>query len=1061
MKLDINHRMQRGVTFILLLITTVFSQAQDYGFLLKSQQYKLDQFDQNFGLNNPFVYTINQADNGSLLVGTGEGVGVFDGENFEMYYTDDHLAENFISASFKDDAGNIWYGHQAGGVSIFDGVSFDLVHPGAGINSVINDIDQDENGLIWFSAKDFGLFNVNEKGKCEFFNNQFEEQHIYSFTITKDGYFFVGTDAGVDVYKYYKEGGILSKVQGISGISGDQVSGIIEVESGKIVVSTFASGLYLIEKENDVFLTSKIEFSNFEDDILIRDVKEFGDAIWISTLRSGLLKCKWNNKEFLVLESYHSKSGLRTDAVNTMFIDREGTLWIGTFGEGLAAKRDNLFTLYFANPKIAFKVRSILVNENEVWVANTGLISVRNKHTLKELKHFNEENGLPIEAISAMHFTEDSTLFIGTEHRGVYRYVPETNSFKEILLSGDDLSLTITSLTSHENQLWIGTLNGVYKMNVKTEGIVSYDVSSGLSHNSVGDILITKTGDVFIGTRSAFLNKFNDGIFEKIRLTPEYDIVTVNKLIESSDGAIWISTSDNGVYRVGEKILNISVLDGLASNYCYGIEQDEKGRVWVVHNGGLSRVVFDIESKDFRIELYGAKHGISKRFLRNSISKFNNQLWFGSENGAVLYNATEDKQNRVPPLTSFSTITINEIEYDPNQDIILPYGEYDVFIGFKGVSLKKSEMVTYQFMLEGHQSKWSENSVINIAKYHKVYDGEYTFKARSFNADGIVGDTITIKISIAKPFWKEWWFIIALGIMMIFIVVFIIKMRERSHLRYQKELEYQLALRTKEVVNQKEEIEEINKDLTDSINYAKRIQTAILPEDDEFDKMFPKNFVVYKPKDIVSGDFYWARKFNNLHLIVCADCTGHGVPGAFMSMIGMMLLNEACVLKNILDPGEILKDMDNSLKEILRQNDDFESNKDGMDISLCLVDVDSNKMYTAGAMRPIYVYRKGKQHIIKGDRFSLGGTIVKNKVFKTREYDLMKDDFVYMFSDGYADQFGGPNKRKMKVLKLNELLDQVSQLDISKQAKEIESFFESWKGDILQMDDVLLIGFQY
>ena len=196
---------------------------------------------------------------------------------------------------------------------------------------------------------------MNEKGKCEFFNNQFEGQHIYSFTITKDGYFFVGTDAGVDVYKYYKEGGILSKVQGISGIPGDQVAGIIEIESGKIVVSTFTSGLYLIEKENDVFLTSKIEFSNFEDDILIRDVKEFGDAIWISTLRSGLLKCKWNNKEFLVVESYHSKSGLRTDAVNTMFIDREGTLWIGTFGEGLASKGGNLFTFYFANPKGALQ----------------------------------------------------------------------------------------------------------------------------------------------------------------------------------------------------------------------------------------------------------------------------------------------------------------------------------------------------------------------------------------------------------------------------------------------------------------------------------------------------------------------------------------------------------------------------------------------------------------------------------------------------------------------------------------------------------------------------------
>ena len=341
--------MQRGVIFILFFITVVVFQAQDYGFLLESQEYKLDEFDQNVGLNNPFVNTINQADNGSLLVGTKEGIGVFDGETFEMYYTDDHLAENSVSSSFKDDIGNIWYGHQSGGVSIYDGVSFDLVHPGGGINSVIIDIDQDDKGLIWFAAKDFGLFNVNEKGKCEFFNNQFEGQYLHSLMITKDGSFFVGTDAGVDVYKYYPEEGVLSKVQHISGIPRVQVAGIIEIELGKIVVSTFTSGLYLIEKENDVFLTSKIEFSNFEDDILIKDVKEFGDAIWISTLRSGLLKCKWNKTEFLVVESYHSKSGLRTDAVNTMFIDREGTLWIGTFGEGLASKGGNLFTFYLSS----------------------------------------------------------------------------------------------------------------------------------------------------------------------------------------------------------------------------------------------------------------------------------------------------------------------------------------------------------------------------------------------------------------------------------------------------------------------------------------------------------------------------------------------------------------------------------------------------------------------------------------------------------------------------------------------------------------------------------------
>jgi len=175
----------------------------------------------------------------------------------------------------------------------------------------------------------------------------------------------------------------------------------------------------------------------------------------------------------------------------------------------------------------------------------------------------------------------------------------------------------------------------------------------------------------------------------------------------------------------------------------------------------------------------------------------------------------------------------------------------------------------------------------------------------------------------------------------------------------------------------------------------------------------------------------------------------------------MMLLYESCVLKKILDPAKILNDLDLNLIEVLRQNDDYESNKDGMDLSICIIDTDTNKMYTGGAMRPIYIYRHGIQHIIKGDRFSLGGTIVKNKVFTTKEFDLMKDDMVYLFSDGYADQFGGPYKRKMKVTGLNELLDQVCQLEISSQQEEVDSFFESWKGDTPQMDDVLLIGFKH
>jgi len=1051
--------MTKQILFVVLIFISTFVGAQKFDFLTQSEQYKLDQFDQNVGLDDPFINTIDQADNGYLLVGTGEGIGMFDGKSFKMYYTTDRLADNFISSSYKDVNGNIWFGHKQGGVSIFDGNSFDLVHPGGGINSKITDIGQDKSGLTWFAAQDFGLFYVDDNGKFEFFNDKFADQLIYSLTITQDQYFFIGTDEGIEVYKYYLEENILSKVQRINNIPEDQVSGVMELDNGNLVVATLSSGLYLIERNEDVFVSSKLNFLNFDEEVIVQELNYYDGKLWVSTLQTGLLRCEIEDDGLLVIEKYHANSGLRTNAVNSMFIDREGVMWIGTYGEGLASKGDNLFTFYFKNPHGNFEVQDIIVDDSKIWLASNGVISVLDKHTLKLLESFGDLSGLPNDVITSLVFVEDSMMFVGTDRNGLFRYDNKTNLFRHIKLSGDDLSNAITCLSADKNNIWIGTLNGVFKMNAYTEGIVSYGISSGLSHNSVGDVLITKKGEVFIGTRSAFLSRFNDGIFENIQLTPEHDVVTVNKLTESSDGAIWISTSDKGVFRVKEEVINLTVTEGLESNYCYGVQQDINGRIWIMHNGGLSRV--DYANGDYEIETYSDKNGVASRFLRASMFRYENQMWFGSENGAVLYNAFEDKQNMVPPITSFSKIVINDKEYDFNEDIILPYGEYDIFIDFKGISLKKSERVTYQFVLDGHQSKWSENSELTVAKYHKVYDGEYNFKVKSYNADGVVGEAVTVKISIAKPFWKEWWFYMVLGVVLIVIIVSIIKMRERRILRYQKELEHQLALRTKEVIHQKEEIEEINKDLTDSINYAKRIQTAILPEQEEFDNLFPQSFVMYKPKDIVSGDFYWARKFDNLQLIVCADCTGHGVPGAFMSMIGMMLLYESCVLKKILDPAKILNDLDLNLIEVLRQNDDYESNKDGMDLSICIVDTDTNKMYTGGAMRPIYIYRHGIQHIIKGDRFSLGGTIVKNKVFTTKEFDLMKDDMVYLFSDGYADQFGGPYKRKMKVTGLNELLDQVCQLEISSQKEEVDSFFESWKGDTPQMDDVLLIGFKH
>ncbi len=1038
--------MRRLILFLVLL-----SSVQLYG-----QEFKFEHLGQNVGLRDPFIYSIEQDNNGYLIVGTGEGVGVFDGESFDMKYKSDGLTEDFISCSFSDSKGNIWFGHKSGGSSIYDGKKFDLVHRGDGIGSVITDIAEDHRGHIWFAAQDFGLFYVNQDGKFEFFNTLFQGEYIYSLHIDDQDNFFVGTSEGLEVYRYYPEEKLLSKTQDVSGLPLDQVVKTVKFDDNKILVATLYSGFYIVEQKDGVFRSQKVEIVNTEEeDLVVRDLNYKDEILWVSTLQTGLLKASFEEGKLLVSERYNSSNGLKSDAVNTMFLDREGVMWVGTLGEGLASRGDNLFTFYFRTDQQE-EVSHVYANKDQIWVARKGSLMAYNKSNLKVLYSYGVEQGLPDDIISGVKFAGDSILFVSTQESGLFELKGLSGQFNKIVLSEDGLSESIVSLDIVDDKLWIGTLNGVYRRDINHTGVVRYDISSGLTHNYIASIYISKSKDIYVGAQSAYLSKFEDETFRNIQLTPDYDVVTINMITEDSKGDIWLSTANNGIFHISDSITNLKTENGLATNYCYGISEDINGNIWVTHNGGLSKV----DPVNYQIETYKEKYGMDTRFVRAAVSRYDNELWLGTENGVVLCNANADVINQIPPITSIRSLIINDEMISSIHDVDLSYGEYDIKIDLMGLSLKNAKGVTYQYYLEGYDYKWSEMTNNPEIIYQKVRDGEYTFHVRSFNADGITGEETTFKITIAEPYWKKWWFYVSIFILLVAAVTVIIKMRESRHIRYQKELELQLAERTKEVVNQKEEIEEINKDLTDSINYAKRIQKAILPEKTEFDELFPKSFIFYKPKDIVSGDFYWVKQFGDQVLITCADCTGHGVPGGFMSMIGTMLMYESAVLKHILDPGKILEDLDTNLVATLRQTDTLESNKDGMDLSVCVIDMKTNLMKFAGALRPVYIYRYGMRTVLRGDRYSLGGTIIKDKTFTTQEYQLEKGDKVYMFSDGYPDQFGGPYQRKLKLTGFHELLDQVSLMPIEKQYAEIDSFFYTWKGDMMQMDDVILIGFE-
>jgi serine phosphatase RsbU (regulator of sigma subunit) len=272
-------------------------------------------------------------------------------------------------------------------------------------------------------------------------------------------------------------------------------------------------------------------------------------------------------------------------------------------------------------------------------------------------------------------------------------------------------------------------------------------------------------------------------------------------------------------------------------------------------------------------------------------------------------------------------------------------------------------------------------------------------------------------------------------------------------------LEVQVKERTKEIEEQKKLIEEKNKDITDSINYAQRIQRSILPSDKEIKDIFPNSFVLFKPRDIVSGDFYQFKRVNDHKFAIMADCTGHGVPGALMSMIGSNLLHQIIVERNILKPNLILSELHKEVKSTLRQSSGAQSH-DGMDTSIALQI--ENKIYIASANRPVYLVTNNELTEIKPTKRSIGGSSTDDKVeFDIHEIEVKEGQMLYMFSDGYADQFGGEAGKKFKLKNLAMLLANNSQLKLEEQFTTLDRSFTEWKGPLEQVDDVCVIGIRF
>lgn len=500
--------------------------------------------------------------------------------------------------------------------------------------------------------------------------------------------------------------------------------------------------------------------------------------------------------------------------------------------------------------------------------------------------------------------------------------------------------------------------------------------------------------------------------------------------------------------------------------YLHRLTNDSKNRLWIeaMLNNGKLMTVMNTEPESDKINYVFVDD--TREFIQ-SIFHDGNNTWLGGSNGLIKYNE-EVKRDSVKAFNAQIRSVIAGKDtvfygafYDENNKVIIEQPEFlipeikyknnSLVFYFAAMSAGDQSKVKYSFFLEGNDDDWSDWKNVTDYPYTNLREGTYYFRVKARDIYGNMSRETVYEFVIKPPWYRTIWAYIGYVLLFIAFVYGAIQVSTRS-------LQKIIQERTAEIREQKDLIEEKNKDIMDSIKYARRIQETILPSDAKMKKYLPNSFVLYKPRDIVSGDFYWMMHRDDITIIAAADCTGHGVPGAFMSIMGVTFLNEVAAKKEVNSSAEVLNQLRANIIGSLSQRGEEGATKDGMDIALLALNWKSMTVQYAGAYNPLYLIRDGELLETKPDRMPIGLHQRDQEPFTNHIVDLKKGDVMYIFSDGYIDQFGGPKGKKFMSKKFKELLLEVHQKPMDEQKEILIQRNLDWRGEIEQVDDIIVIG---
>ena len=1039
------------------------------GFLLfvffpaQAQKYFFDNYSIKQGLSEQKVYTLLQDSKDYIWLGTANGLSRFDGKKFENFTSHDNLATGGVTSIFEDSLGNIWLGHRSGGgISLFNGSKFEqAVFDSIKITGDITGIAQIKD-KIWFTSSNDGTIRAEFPVK--------DIKHIKG-----------------------------KQFRGKNGLS-DQVYGAVVYHDGSIVCITDV-GLRRYNPGEAKFENYRMPHMTtyFNTTCLLEDKK---GNIWFGTNHGGIYKYIMSESRMIYYDLI--KYGISSNTISCFFEDRKGRIWAGTWGGGIAlfdgeklskfdnsnglkaskiydiiedvegniliADQDNGLTIFKGDAFETINEKEILPDPNvnaiyhdmtgALWFGTNAGISRYYPGLEKKTVFYNRKNNSLYEDIRFFREDRDGNLWIGSNDGGVILYNMKTSKFEAQLYINSQLyrdgQVKALEVDNHNN-LWVGTNEGVAVGTINQQNFKRYTLLDSLTVVGITALYCDPHGDMWIGTEKMGgkpgLIKYTSSK-DDFKRVPALSGVIPKTFVMDAKGVLWIGTSEGlKAFRNDSILLSVTQNDGLLSNIINLLSVGVDGSIYIGTNNGLNRY-FPATKRIFSYTERNGFTGIETK--PNAVFKDpEGDLWFGTANGATHLKPSETPNLNLEPLTHLMSMRVNYEPQEMTPGLKLSYDEKSVLFNYYSICLTNPDVVRYKVKLEGADEDWRPVTDQTRAIYSALQPGKYTFNVIASNSQGIWNKKpVSFHFIIRPPFYLTWWFILSTLALIVIIVVMYIKIREQNLIKEKLILEEKVKERTEEVVQKSVEIEEKNRDITASIRYAERIQRAMLPKEDTFQE----TFVLFMPKDIVSGDFYWMYDNGDWQFIAVVDCTGHGVPGAFMSIIGHNSLNKVVREYGLTRPSAIIDQLNVEVMKALLQRHE-KAITDGMDLALIAFNKRNFTLEFAGAFNPMYLVRKGEVFVYRGDRFPIGMTTMdEKKNFTNQIVDIRPGDMVYMTSDGYADQFGSADVKKYKSANVKKLLSVICDLPVNEQKDRLEKEILTWKGDLDQVDDILFVG---